>query len=48
MKRHHWFLVIGLCFGLLLGGVKCSLNVSQTPSATPGCGDGVSTNDKEN
>lgn len=32
MKREHWFLIIGLCIGLMLGGVKCSFSVAQTPT----------------
>lgn len=32
MKREHWFLLIGLCIGLLLGGVRCSVDIRQTPA----------------
>ena len=32
MKREYWFLLAGLFIGLLLGGVKCSLNIKQSPS----------------
>ena len=33
MKREHWYLVAGLCLGLILGGSNCSLKISQSPAA---------------
>jgi hypothetical protein len=30
MKREHWFLVIGICIGLALGGVRCSVKINQS------------------
>lgn len=36
MKREHWFLVVGLCIGLLLGGVRCSIDIKQSPTPPDG------------